>query len=153
MIESRWLTASAKAWLTAIAGLATVDGAIWLLVPGFAKSTAYDLVIELAPQPVWGWAMTISGSLASVALWQDGKRLAAEAARAAMAIYALVCFVVGLSIAALTLDGVQSALTGASKWWAISIVCVLYLAGPSLTTRNRVTLLQWFGSFQRETAE
>lgn len=141
--KPRYLSAPAKAWLGFVAVAASLDGLVWVVIPSTAHSNAYRMVTDIAPQAVWGWSMTLAGTLAWFAVMFDGRRWAADCGRLALAVYMIVCFVVGLSIFRLTLAGAESALTGAGKWWGVSFVCGIVLAGPTMTTSREVSLVDW----------
>ena len=140
-----WLTGPAKAWLAALAGIASIDGLIWIAIPGFAANSAYSLALDLAPQSWWGWAMALAGGAAWASVRFDGRWWAIECGRFAFAMYGVVSFVVGLSILSLTLTSSVSALSGTTKWWGLSLACFVGLAGPTITATRRTTLREWLG--------
>lgn len=122
-------------WLQAVAILAGVDGAIWLLSPEFVQSSAYDFARNVLPQRGWAGVFLTAWVCASVAL-VDTRWISAQiktaAAILACTIYGAAAATIGLSIAVLTLQGAQSALTGASKWWLPFAISVRALARPPI---------------------
>lgn len=134
-----WLSGPAKIWTVVVSVMASIDGLVWLAFPGSVQNAAYQLAFDVAPVWCWGVAMSGAGGAASLAIWYDGRSWAPEAARLAIALYLVVCFVVGLSIFALTLSGSASALTGSAKWWAVTVTSLAVLAGPGLVSDERST--------------
>lgn len=120
-------------WLACVAGLAGLDALVWGLAPEFVTSSAYDFVRQVMPQRAWAAVLATAAISALVALWErvpPGTRHVA--AVAALVLHGTVCATVGLSIAVLTLQGSEAALTGATKWWLPFAISIRILTRPSL---------------------
>lgn len=140
-----YFTAPSKAWLWFLAVAASIDGAIWVVLPGTVQTGAYRLATDLAPYWVWGWAMSLAGAGAWTAAVKDGEVWAPDLARFSLAVYMVCCFGIGLSVFWLTFSGFESAATGAFKWWGVSFVCFVVLVGPTMTRRGGKTdLIDYF---------
>lgn len=132
--------------LACVAVIGGIDGYVWTFTPQFATSTAYDFATSILPQRGWGIVFLVSSILAAVALverrWKLPEPVRALTATAALAIHGLACGTVGLSIFVLTARGIESAVTGATKWWlplaiAARVLSRDFVTGAPLTSSHR----------------
>lgn len=117
-----------KFWLTIIIFVAGSDGLIFWRFPHLVQSTAYQMAFEILPIWVWSLLLLATTSLAGAGLLLEGKRIGSFAVTMSFVMHAAICAVFGLSIFALTLDGLWPALSGASKWWMFFVIPVKILS-------------------------
>ena len=134
MISSSRYRLPVRFWLQAIAVLAGLDAAVWLVAPEFVTSSAYDFARNVLPQRGWGAVFALAWASASVALAEQRfpARVRHRAAVFAVTLYGAAAATIGLSIAVLTFQGAEAALTGATKWWLPFAISIRILTRPTL---------------------
>lgn len=115
--------------------LAASDGIIFLVTPGLAATGAYSWAGQIFPTAVWGSLFACSALTGGVALTTEGRGSPwpVHLARLALLLYGLCTLAFGLSIFLLTLNGVSSALTGATKWWLPFLLSARIFMAPRMT--------------------
>lgn len=111
-------------WLLVVAVVQVITGVCMLVFPELLKSQAYDVAFDMLPIYVWGWLALLVGVAAEVARLVRSWVLAVFA----LGVFMWSQFIFGLSIFALTWQGVDSAIVGSVQWWMSAVVSAWFIS-------------------------
>lgn len=98
-------------------------GGFALFYPAFLGSPAYGWATAVLPFQAWGVLMLVIGALSLISEHRADYTMATVALGLSM----WVQFMFGLSVLALTLTGVTSAISGAIQWWTSARISAWFL--------------------------
>jgi len=114
---------AARTWLTWLGSTKLLVGFIFIAYPALLQSSAYAMAAAIAPFWVWGIYSMVGGGICIYARLTENRSVGAVG----MGMSMWMQFMFGLSIFALTLQGVSSALTGSIQWWSSAVISLWFL--------------------------
>ena len=113
----------AKTWLTWLAVTMQINAIIWFAFPRYVSSDLYDIAEVLAPFWVWGIFSCFGGLVCLYARVKEARVVAVLG----MSMSMWTQFIFGLSILAVSLQGLEVAVTGTIQWWASAFISLWFL--------------------------